>query len=530
MRILSRPGALERAAVIAFGLAFPGLAMAGQVPAPPASHFISDFVQASPAGATQEYVVFQNGSVVGINVSLLQLIVAAYNLSPNAVVGGPPWLADKLYYFRATVPAGTTTAGMMQMLQASLAQRFGLRTHAAQQPEPAFALKVASNPPKLTVAAADAAGTCVIMRPPTGGAERLPRTFRCSGVSMAAFAGQLPRLASGYVNKPVVDQTGLSGQYDFSLTFMPWTELRQPLDPGFDSGADVSLFAALQRLGLELEPVQAPAPVLVVDAARETPLVDAAHPMATHSPIPAAFEVAAIKPIESIRPGDRVYRVTAGGEADICCFSLEGLITDAYNLDAARLVGAPKWLDADYWDIRAKTVPGATTVDIDPMLQNLLQTRFHLAMHAARRVMPVFALRAGDHPKLTRDTAGGRSDCDAARSHGNVTVTLSCTNMTMAEFADTLHDAAPPDYVDRPVVDLTGLAGAYDFTVSFAAPGWMEMASSGRLSPDLLPNVASYLVSVPDALDKQLGLKLSSEKLPIAVEVIDHVERTPSGN
>ena len=94
---------------------------------------------------------------------------------------------------------------------------------------------------------------------------------------------------------------------------------------------------------------------------------------------------------------------------------------------------------------------------------------------------------------------------------------LVCTNFTMANLTDWLPTRIAPSYIDRPVVDLTGLTGTYDIKLD-----WVPR-------PTATSDVAAG-ATVFDALDKQLGLKLEERKQPMPVMVIDHIERIPTDN
>jgi uncharacterized protein (TIGR03435 family) len=105
--------------------------------------------------------------------------------------------------------------------------------------------------------------------------------------------------------------------------------------------------------------------------------------------------------------------------------------------------------------------------------------------------------------------------------------------MTMARFAGMLQGLAP-GYIHSPVLDSTGLEGSWDFTLSFSGVGQLrsgggrgEPGSSESADAASDPNGA---VSLPDAIAKQLGLKLEQAKQPVKVLVIDHVEQAPIEN
>ena len=100
--------------------------------------------------------------------------------------------------------------------------------------------------------------------------------------------------------------------------------------------------------------------------------------------------------------------------------------------------------------------------------------------------------------------------------------------MTIAQFADRLPLVAN-GYVHSAVLDKTGLTDAYDFTLSFSAIGILQNSLQGPGQPGGAadPNGA---LSLPDAVSKQLGLKLELEKRLAPVLVIDHVEQKPTEN
>jgi uncharacterized protein (TIGR03435 family) len=110
--------------------------------------------------------------------------------------------------------------------------------------------------------------------------------------------------------------------------------------------------------------------------------------------------------------------------------------------------------------------------------------------------------------------------------------TFTCQNMTMSLLADKLHGMAS-GYIDHPVVDRTGLEGAFDFTLGFSGRAVFEgrvgdkREGAGGASAAPEPNGA---ISLYEALEKQLGLKLETQKSPMPVLVVDHVEQKPTDN
>jgi uncharacterized protein (TIGR03435 family) len=108
--------------------------------------------------------------------------------------------------------------------------------------------------------------------------------------------------------------------------------------------------------------------------------------------------------------------------------------------------------------------------------------------------------------------------------------------MTMDRFADMLQSLAS-GYIHAPVLNATGLPGSWDFTLSFSSIGQLRggagRPADGSAPPAAPPSEASDpngALSLPDAIAKQLGLKLEQTKRPVKVLVIDHVEQTPIEN
>jgi uncharacterized protein (TIGR03435 family) len=177
--------------------------------------------------------------------------------------GGPSWIHRNFYQIEGRTRAQATRKEIQTMLQTLLADRFKLKLHREPKEMPVYALVVGNSGPKLQTAA----DTC--------GEDG------CIGVAPTEFFAKYARLEviaatlSNMLDRPVVDQTGLSGRYDFRMRFDPSsTKLYGgPLAAGAVSDFP-SIFAAIQDdLGLKLEPLQAAVEILVVDNAAE-PLPD----------------------------------------------------------------------------------------------------------------------------------------------------------------------------------------------------------------------------------------------------------------
>jgi uncharacterized protein (TIGR03435 family) len=198
-----------------------------------------------------------------LNTSLSNLITWTYGVQARQITGAPPWAETEKYDLLAK-PDGEGQPNDKQwkfMVQKLLADRFKLVFHRDTKELPVFAIVVGKTGPKLAKSEGD----------PNG----LPGLFfRGLGVlparnaTMADFAGVMQ---GAVLDRPVVDQTGLSGRYDFTLTWTPDESQFQGLGakvppPAENAAAPPDLFTAMQeQLGLKLESTKAPAEILVVD-------------------------------------------------------------------------------------------------------------------------------------------------------------------------------------------------------------------------------------------------------------------------
>jgi uncharacterized protein (TIGR03435 family) len=205
--------------------------------------------------------------------------------------------------------------------------------------------------------------------------------------------------------------------------------------------------------------------------------------------------------------------ILPGGQLSVRNMPLKDLIAQAYQ--AGDVTGGPSWLDSDRFDILAKAAPSTSEDTLRLMLQTLLAERFKLAIHREQKVMPVYALVAAKGGfKLQAAADSGQPKC--GRGPGAESLNhLVCTNFTMADLTAWLPTRIAPSAIDKPVVDLTGLKGAYDIQLD-----WDPQTMGRNAAADIATGATVF-----DALEKQLGLKLEERRQPMPIIVIDHVER-----
>lgn len=224
------------------------------------------------------------------NVSLKDCIRVAYGVK-EFQVQGPDWLGSERFDIVAKLPAGSSEDQIPEMLQALLAERFKLALHRDKKEHAVYALVAAKGGPKLKPAEVPAGEGAAAGKPGNPGAPRrnMMMMMGPSGAHMKAPSATLATLAemlSRFSERPVVDMTGIQGQYDFDLVFTPERTrnmpggMRGPMAP--PSGGDPlaaaptperagSIYDSVQRYGLKLEPRKAPMEVLVVDRIEKTP-------------------------------------------------------------------------------------------------------------------------------------------------------------------------------------------------------------------------------------------------------------------
>lgn len=192
-----------------------------------------------------------------MNVSLQRLIVMAYSWPPDCF-DGPDWLDKTRFDLVAGMSAPTPREGINALVQELLADRFKLKVHREKREVPAYELTIAPEGLKMT--------KVEVGRPMKGGWS--PDGTHHEEGALPTY--QLIAQIRGKLDRPISDQTGLTGIYQFSMDYVgpnpnvPGTQAPEVVGPDF-------VMALRKQLGLTLEPKKASVEFLVVDSVERVP-------------------------------------------------------------------------------------------------------------------------------------------------------------------------------------------------------------------------------------------------------------------
>jgi uncharacterized protein (TIGR03435 family) len=236
-----------------------------------------------------------------------------------------------------------------------------------------------------------------------------------------------------------------------------------------------------------------------------------------------SFAVATIKPNPSGGPSMQGLN-TNGHDFRVRNGSLGDLISFAYDVQMKQIVDGPSWMDQDRYDIDAKQEEDglASAAQLRGMVRKLLEDRYQIKVHQEKRDLSAFVLTMGKNgQKLTPSQMKGPLPGMGVRpAPGGLTLVVN--NGTLDDLAEFLQSFV----LDRPVVNQTGISGRFDIGVTFT-PDDSQFKGHPPKVPD--GDTTEAAPSLFDAMDKQIGLKLSAEKAQVNVIVVDHVDH-PSAN
>ena len=313
-----------------------------------------------------------------------------------------------------------------------------------------------------------------------------------------------------------------------------------------------------------------------------------------------AFEVASIKAapplltlVQEIQSGKRgigsLQQNVNDARADFGYMPLNNLIMYAYKLKAHQIIG-PDWMTSEAFEIHAKLPEGASKDQVPEMMQSLLAERFKFVAHRENNEQPIYALIVSKDGLKMKEAveevaASAENPAEASPGQGNAAkgevlslktvegpvsikqegrgmvlnsgktgqlrmnmgtngaMSLEATKLAMPDFAELL-----TQFLDRPVVDMTGLKGSYQVALEIPMADLLRMAQqiAPRLGVSLPPGLGgagSIVGATPgseglgasdpagggifQAVEK-LGLKLDSRKAPVETLIVDSIERTPT--
>ncbi len=264
--------------------------------------------------------------------------------------------------------------------------------------------------------------------------------------------------------------------------------------------------AALFSVALAAIPALCQAPAQNIPAAK-SPSTPAAQTQ-------QAFEVASIHPEQGPNYSYMDFS-SSGPRVRLEGYNLRSLIVEAYNLRSFQvsMPGIDEHQDTNY-DIVANAPDGTapTRDEFRLMLQTLLADRFQLKAHTEKRQMPVYALVVGKGGPKLRPPSEPSHELHGVNGRNQF---LKADSITMYDLADYIFGSFA---INRPVIDRTGLTGTYKLRI--------EATPEYRINANPQPGDLSIFTAVQE----QLGLKLVSQKVPVDILVIDHVDKGPTPN
>ena len=232
-----------------------------------------------------------------------------------------------------------------------------------------------------------------------------------------------------------------------------------------------------------------------------------------------------------------------GGRYELGNASMLDLVRIAYAFDADKILGGPSWLEMNRYDLTIQVPANATADSANVILQSVLADRFKLVVRKDSKPLPTWVLTAGKKPLMKEANGEGETGChphtEAPAAPGSgagqlmmmsadgkvtvisfgpgQTIQYTCHNVTMEAFAGALRGMIGNSVASN-AIDETGIKGTWNFDLKYS----FNFAMIGGTGDDR--------ISFPDAVEKQLGLKLEQRPLPTPVMIVDSVEAKPSPN
>jgi uncharacterized protein (TIGR03435 family) len=187
--------------------------------------------------------------------SVRYLIEWAYDIQSSQLSGGPDWLSSDRYDIEAKAEGNPTEAEMKLMTQTLLEERFKLKLHHESKTMTAFVVSAGTSASKLT--APKSGETHMLQVAPKMGPDQKPVGFHAVGTRYTLK--QLTDTFARLLATPIIDKTGLSGEFDFAFDIALDEQQSNPMDP------TVLMGAMRDQLGFQIKSQKTPVDVLVID-------------------------------------------------------------------------------------------------------------------------------------------------------------------------------------------------------------------------------------------------------------------------
>jgi uncharacterized protein (TIGR03435 family) len=268
-----------------------------------------------------------------------------------------------------------------------------------------------------------------------------------------------------------------------------------------------------------------------------------------------AFEVASIRPsVNTTRQAVAAAGRTDGAQFRIAGLTVKDYISLAYGVKLNQISG-PDWIRTDRFDIAATLPEGARQDQVPGMMRALLEDRFELKVHRAKKEFPVYGLRvAPGGLKMTEvprepgeEQAGVQAPQTFTRQGGGQGISVDLGQGSSFNFADNKFAAKKVTmaslagmlerFLDRLVVDSTDVQGSYDVSFDLSPEDYRAMLIRAAVAAGLVMPPDALRVAdgspVPASLFEGLakfGLKLEAQRAPLDVLVVDSARKTPTEN
>jgi uncharacterized protein (TIGR03435 family) len=245
-------------------LALAAVTSYGQQSTEPPKYEVASIKPNSDDASDYSFHIGSDGSIAAAGITLKRLMMTAFNVQGFRILGGPAWVSSRRWELQARPDRPASPGQIRGMLRALLEERFLLHTHAEVRQLPVYEL------------IADRKGSKVPVARESKEEVRVgPGSIRLTDAKSATFASQL----SYALGQPVIDKTGLSGNFDFALQWTPEPgENGGPTTEGLPTGTQQqppsnsdgpSIFTAIrEQLGLVLKATHGPVEVIAIDAAQ----------------------------------------------------------------------------------------------------------------------------------------------------------------------------------------------------------------------------------------------------------------------